>query len=144
MKCDRRLPTCLKCEKRGFTCSGYGLVLKWDQGVASRGNLKGKTLPLPTNNSSPSRFDIISTPGDTTLGAEEPEEPIIELFPSSSFDVSIVFNSITSYPLQNNDHRRLLHHFDHIVAPSMAWAGKQSLPGTSSSSLELRRPRKIL
>jgi hypothetical protein len=105
--------------------------------------LKGKTVPLSPKKVSPPELDIASTPGDTTEEAKEPVESIMEVLPSSSFDVSTVPNSITSYTLQDNDHRRLLHHFDHNFAPNMAWADKQSLPRTSSSS-ELGKPRNIL
>lgn len=47
IKCDRSLPTCKKCAKKNIVCSGYGLILKWNQGVASRGRLTGKSVPLP-------------------------------------------------------------------------------------------------
>lgn len=42
-KCDRTLPTCLACEKRGVSCDGY--VTKWP-GVAARGKLAGKSIPV--------------------------------------------------------------------------------------------------
>ncbi|CAG7916485.1 unnamed protein product [Penicillium olsonii] len=45
IKCDRGLPTCRKCGKRNLECPGYGLRLKWVQGVASRGNLRGRAVP---------------------------------------------------------------------------------------------------
>ncbi|KAK6350331.1 hypothetical protein TWF696_006563 [Orbilia brochopaga] len=46
IKCDRALPTCGKCRGRNLECPGYGLVLKWGQGVASRGKLAGKSYPI--------------------------------------------------------------------------------------------------
>ncbi|CAG8887059.1 unnamed protein product [Penicillium egyptiacum] len=45
IKCDRSLPGCLKCGKRNLECPGYGLQLKWVQGVASRGSLRGRAFP---------------------------------------------------------------------------------------------------
>ncbi|KAJ5135734.1 uncharacterized protein N7515_005012 [Penicillium bovifimosum] len=45
IKCDRGLPGCRKCSKRGLECPGYGLQLKWVEGVASRGNLRGRAVP---------------------------------------------------------------------------------------------------
>ncbi|KAF4452308.1 transcription factor [Fusarium austroafricanum] len=42
-KCDRTLPTCSNCEKRGVACEGY--VTKWP-GVAARGKLAGKSIPI--------------------------------------------------------------------------------------------------
>ncbi|KXS95118.1 hypothetical protein AC578_2893 [Pseudocercospora eumusae] len=46
IKCDRSLPTCRKCDLRSLDCPGYGLRIRWDQGVASRGKLSGKALPI--------------------------------------------------------------------------------------------------
>ncbi|KAE8138913.1 fungal-specific transcription factor domain-containing protein [Aspergillus pseudotamarii] len=46
LKCDRVRPACRKCGKRCLKCPGYGVQLKWDQGVASRGNLMGRSLPM--------------------------------------------------------------------------------------------------
>lgn len=46
IKCDRGLPGCSKCAKRRQECPGYGINLKWAQGVASRGKLQGKAVPL--------------------------------------------------------------------------------------------------
>ncbi|KXT10822.1 hypothetical protein AC579_1949 [Pseudocercospora musae] len=46
IKCDRSLPTCKKCDLRSLDCPGYGLRIRRDQGVASRGKLSGKALPI--------------------------------------------------------------------------------------------------
>ncbi|CAG8236140.1 unnamed protein product [Penicillium salamii] len=56
IKCDRTWPGCRKCGKRCLECPGYGLKLKWDQGVASRGRLTGRSCcvgssSLPVSNS---------------------------------------------------------------------------------------------
>ncbi|KIW19518.1 hypothetical protein PV08_00090 [Exophiala spinifera] len=46
VRCDRSLPGCRKCGLKGLECPGYGLRIQWGQGVASRGRLTGKTLPI--------------------------------------------------------------------------------------------------
>ncbi|OJJ41944.1 hypothetical protein ASPWEDRAFT_179614 [Aspergillus wentii DTO 134E9] len=46
--CDRTLPQCRKCIKRNVDCPGYGIILRWNQGVASRGKWAGKTIPQRT------------------------------------------------------------------------------------------------
>ncbi|KAH7274753.1 fungal-specific transcription factor domain-containing protein [Fusarium solani] len=43
LKCDRSLPHCLKCTSRGQSCLGYGILLRWENGMASRGKLAGVT-----------------------------------------------------------------------------------------------------
>jgi hypothetical protein len=44
LKCDRSLPQCLKCIKRGQECLGYQRLFRWEQGVASRGKMAGMTF----------------------------------------------------------------------------------------------------
>ncbi|KAF2267582.1 hypothetical protein CC78DRAFT_541535 [Lojkania enalia] len=46
VKCDRQLPTCAKCAKKGVPCLGYRKPLRWAEGVAVRGKLKGKSQPV--------------------------------------------------------------------------------------------------
>ena len=41
LKCDRALPQCLKCIKRGQECLGYQNLFRW---VASRGKMAGRTF----------------------------------------------------------------------------------------------------
>ncbi|KAJ0425018.1 fungal-specific transcription factor domain-containing protein [Aspergillus carlsbadensis] len=45
LKCDRSLPACVKCARAGQECLGYGKLFLWNQGVASRGKMMGKTFP---------------------------------------------------------------------------------------------------
>jgi hypothetical protein len=44
LKCDRSIPHCAKCTKRGQECLGYGQLFRWQNGVASRGRLAGMTF----------------------------------------------------------------------------------------------------
>ena len=45
-QCDRRRPYCTQCLDRGKDCSGYKTTLTWGVGVASRGKLRGLSLPV--------------------------------------------------------------------------------------------------
>lgn len=45
-KCDRRRPYCGPCLEIGNECKGYRTQLTWGVGVASRGKLRGMTLPI--------------------------------------------------------------------------------------------------
>ncbi|KAF1991420.1 hypothetical protein K402DRAFT_322267 [Aulographum hederae CBS 113979] len=45
-KCDRRRPYCTQCIDIGKECSGYKTTLTWGIGVASRGKLRGLSLPV--------------------------------------------------------------------------------------------------
>ncbi|KJZ71443.1 hypothetical protein HIM_09167 [Hirsutella minnesotensis 3608] len=46
IKCDRRRPYCSQCLEIGNDCSGYKTQLTWGVGVASRGKLRGLSLPI--------------------------------------------------------------------------------------------------
>ncbi|PHH68518.1 hypothetical protein CDD80_7461 [Ophiocordyceps camponoti-rufipedis] len=46
IKCDRRRPYCSQCLQIGNECSGYKTQLTWGVGVASRGKLRGLSLPI--------------------------------------------------------------------------------------------------
>lgn len=58
--CDRVRPYCGQCLLQNRECSGYKTVLTWGVGVASRGKLRGKTLPLQKS------ADVAKLPGTTT------------------------------------------------------------------------------
>ncbi|VUC29714.1 unnamed protein product [Clonostachys rosea] len=45
-KCDENKPTCYECNENGLQCPGYEMKLQWDVGVASRGLLRGATIPV--------------------------------------------------------------------------------------------------
>ncbi|KAL4895971.1 fungal-specific transcription factor domain-containing protein [Aspergillus ambiguus] len=55
VKCDRGVPHCNRCRGAGLECLGYGKLILWNQGVASRGKMMGKTFELP-------KADSLSSP----------------------------------------------------------------------------------
>ncbi|KAL8780859.1 MAG: hypothetical protein Q9213_006271 [Squamulea squamosa] len=46
LNCNRRRPYCTQCLDKGKDCSGYKTTLTWGLGVASRGKLRGLSLPV--------------------------------------------------------------------------------------------------
>lgn len=67
-KCDRKRPYCSQCQEVGNECSGYKTQLTWGVGVASRGKLRGLSLPVaksapvaPVNKKAASRARANST-----------------------------------------------------------------------------------
>jgi hypothetical protein len=59
--CDRKRPYCGACCEINKECPGYKTVLTWGVGVASRGKLRGMSLPVPVPESASS-----SKPSSTT------------------------------------------------------------------------------
>ncbi|KAJ0419801.1 hypothetical protein BJY00DRAFT_313722 [Aspergillus carlsbadensis] len=44
LRCDEAKPHCQRCAAEGVECLGYGNLILWVDGVASRGNMMGKTF----------------------------------------------------------------------------------------------------
>ncbi|OAP60100.1 hypothetical protein AYL99_05102 [Fonsecaea erecta] len=150
IRCDRTLPTCKKCALKELTCPGYGLRIQFGQGVASRGKLTGKTLPVLEPAPPPAAVYIKDspkslTPGessdsrddglDTSLlgGGEQPiaVPPALRNAFQPSFDETTLHNPFalnldpSSYALpqylQDRPVRQLIHYYDHVVATVMPW-----------------------
>ncbi|EWC45677.1 hypothetical protein DRE_05238 [Drechslerella stenobrocha 248] len=65
--CDRRRPYCTQCIETKGTCSGYRTQLTWGVGVASRGKLRGLSLPVPLS-------DEERAKKNSAMAAEKKEE----------------------------------------------------------------------
>src|SRR5271156_2367251 len=85
--CDRRRPWCRTCQdQEGVRCQGYPISLTWNVGVASRGKLRGRKIPvhdektkrkcteLTTSVRAPKRQSVSSTSSLVSLesGLESP------------------------------------------------------------------------
>ncbi|KAK3378234.1 fungal-specific transcription factor domain-containing protein [Podospora didyma] len=76
VKCDRRRPYCSQCLEIGNECSGYKTQLTWGVGVASRGKLRGLSLPIakapPVNNGKvPVKSPIVRTRTSSTASTNQ-------------------------------------------------------------------------
>jgi len=101
INCDKTLPTCLKCKKGGKECLGYTKPLKWNDGVASRGKMMGKTFTQPQpaleDVSSPDTVEESSS-GSTTQSSTQTYDVV-----SSPATTEVThFNPQTVYSFQNN------------------------------------------
>ncbi|KAF2016362.1 hypothetical protein BU24DRAFT_409470 [Aaosphaeria arxii CBS 175.79] len=67
VKCDRILPSCAKCAKKGVQCLGYQKPLRWADGVAVRGKLKGKRQPVVDGNVVNAVRSSIKVPSISTM-----------------------------------------------------------------------------
>ncbi|KAE8555572.1 hypothetical protein EYB25_000270 [Talaromyces marneffei] len=62
LSCDRRRPYCSQCLDHGRDCSGYKTTLTWGVGVASRGKLRGLSLPVSDDTQSTSPPSPVTNP----------------------------------------------------------------------------------
>ncbi|KAF2195958.1 hypothetical protein GQ43DRAFT_290702 [Delitschia confertaspora ATCC 74209] len=77
IKCDRRRPYCGQCVEMGKECSGYRTTLTWGVGVASRGKLRGMSLPVPksptqTSSSNTSKTQASNSSTSTSSTQKKP------------------------------------------------------------------------
>lgn len=79
VKCDRRRPYCSQCLEIGNECSGYKTQLTWGVGVASRGKLRGLSLPIakapPVNPPKAPKLPTRIRTGPTTTTQQQWTEP---------------------------------------------------------------------
>ncbi|KIW24881.1 uncharacterized protein PV07_10568 [Cladophialophora immunda] len=116
IRCDRSLPKCLKCSKKGLVCPGYGPRLRWANGIAVRGHLKGRTTPHidkpPPKPSSTASKDstspksVKSPEQNSTVRPAPFVDPLETLFPG--------FPDLAT-------RLRLLEHYDKQIAGLMVW-----------------------
>lgn len=115
-KCDRRRPYCSQCLEFGAECSGYKTQLTWGVGVASRGKLRGLSLPIARSAPAPkspsakhSRASTSTSLPKTPLssieaGEREGEDVKIKLegqspLPRSSYTTYDFINMIPNSPM---------------------------------------------
>lgn len=101
-KCDRRRPYCSPCLEVGKECSGYKTQLTWGVGVASRGKLRGLSLPIarsaPAPKSPPrTRPRAISTISKAQGGSEDDIKVKLEVHTPGS----VPSNLFTTYDFVN-------------------------------------------
>ncbi|POR36783.1 Uncharacterized protein TPAR_03063 [Tolypocladium paradoxum] len=75
IKCDRRRPYCSQCLEIGNECSGYKTQLTWGVGVASRGKLRGLSLPIakaPPVSREPKKSPIGRSRSNSTVSVSSP------------------------------------------------------------------------
>lgn len=75
VKCDRRRPYCTQCIDMGKDCSGYRTTLTWGVGVASRGKLRGMSLPVARKS---------DTPGKESKPKVSPSQKSVALTPAQT------------------------------------------------------------
>lgn len=88
-KCDRRRPYCSRCLEDGKDCSGYKTQLTWGVGVASRGKLRGLSLPVagtkrasPATTAPPPKRGHRPSASVSSIATQDPAPPLAISIPS--------------------------------------------------------------
>ena len=118
-KCDRRRPYCSPCLDLGKDCSGYKTALTWGVGVASRGKLRGLSLPIAS-----SKKAVQSGDDDDEDKPESPPRKLSKLGPTRR----------TSDPKSTNQLRRQSSSATSSSAPTPTNYGFVNMDPTSAQS----------
>ncbi|KAK4443280.1 fungal-specific transcription factor domain-containing protein [Podospora aff. communis PSN243] len=81
LRCDRSVPTCLKCSTNGEECLGYGTLLRWTNAPAIKGKLAGQFRTPVQKHSQP-----VTGNGKQRDCKEEPDEQLLDESPSPDSD----------------------------------------------------------
>ncbi|KIX05816.1 uncharacterized protein Z518_03788 [Rhinocladiella mackenziei CBS 650.93] len=114
IRCDRTLPQCVKCSKKGLACPGYGPRLRWANGIAVRGHLKGRTTP---HIEKPARARASSKESTSPRSIKSPESDTITRQPSIIDPLEKLFPGFPDPATRS----RLLDHYDKNIAGLMVW-----------------------
>ncbi|KAI1628746.1 fungal-specific transcription factor domain-containing protein [Exophiala viscosa] len=119
VKCDRSLETCRKCALKGLPCPGYGLRIQWGQGVASRGKLTGKAIPVLE--AAPAKYqterNTATSTSSTPYNFAMSPDTIHNKF---GLNLDLALFHPPDY-VESNAFRDLIHYYDHVVAAVMPW-----------------------
>ncbi|OAP57204.1 hypothetical protein AYL99_07942 [Fonsecaea erecta] len=137
VNCDRRRPYCSRCLDDGKDCAGYKTQLTWGNGVASRGKLRGLSLPVAGTQK-------LSTPGSPPrpkkrqLPPPSPHRPpqlqhILNAAPEAHNVPSPAVRSPETAPNGNTHFHFALSHPPAIspsyIATTSPWSPPSELPG---------------
>ncbi|KAK4543044.1 hypothetical protein LTR36_005821 [Oleoguttula mirabilis] len=104
--CDCTPPKCQKCQKKGLDCPGIGSRIRFNDGIASRGKLKGRNVP---------------TLAASTTAPQLDKDRLTSLLPNAQ--ALVVTPPMLEMPLEILDAktRMLFAHFSESVSPVMVF-----------------------
>lgn len=137
VKCDRRRPYCSQCLEVGNECSGYKTQLTWNVGVASRGKLRGLSLPIAKAPPVPreakrsparARAQTASTP--TSQQWMDREAAIVSRQPIDIPVITAASAPATPYGAAGYDYLSISHH-EQQQLPQGSWGSVSSFSGNA-------------
>lgn len=147
VKCDRRRPYCSQCLEVGNECSGYKTQLTWGVGVASRGKLRGLSLPVAKSPPAPKTPPITRPRAASTLARtlEKNEDGVrIKLENAGSVPVSpfMTYDFINMAPHGNNSTTTQMPDWN-ISAPSHGFTIPKYHPDTQQQQMQRQLPPQL-
>lgn len=104
--CDRTLPFCKKCARKGVECPGYGPRFRWTNAIAVRGRFKDRNAPSTSQDAQ----GLDSAPKSSQRAGDED-------FDSPSYQPGLALARQLPLTTANN----LLQYYVTNIAPLMVW-----------------------
>ncbi|KIW95498.1 uncharacterized protein Z519_04083 [Cladophialophora bantiana CBS 173.52] len=104
--CDRTLPFCKKCARKGVECPGYGPRFRWTNAIAVRGRFKGRSAP---DGSQHTQHVISESQSLPRVAGEDT--------PAPSYQSGLAL----AQQLPSSTAKRLLQYYATNIAPLMVW-----------------------
>ncbi|KAF7546961.1 hypothetical protein G7046_g9149 [Stylonectria norvegica] len=145
IKCDRRRPYCSQCLEVGSECSGYKTQLTWNVGVASRGKLRGLSLPIAKSppvarepkKAPASRSRSRSSSTNIKVQWADHENSRRIPMPRGPIDIPVVSQAAsaptTPYPMAGYDYLSISHPENTPPMPQSSWGSAAYSPGIMRS-----------
>ncbi|KAF7904698.1 hypothetical protein EAF00_002032 [Botryotinia globosa] len=147
VKCDRRRPYCSPCLEVGNECSGYKTQLTWGVGVASRGKLRGLSLPVAKSPPAPKSPPITRPRAASTIARtlEKNEEGVrIKLENAASVPVSpfMTYDFVNMAPHGNTSTATQMSDWN-ITSPSHEFTIPKYHPDTQQRHMQRSLPPQL-
>ncbi|KAH7165876.1 fungal-specific transcription factor domain-containing protein [Dactylonectria macrodidyma] len=140
IKCDRRRPYCSQCLEVGSECSGYKTQLTWGVGVASRGKLRGLSLPIakaPPVTREPKKMSGSRSRSSSSVAIPGAENDGAGVMSRRPIDIPIVTQAAsaptTPYPMAGYDYLSMSHPENTPPLPHGSWGSIAYSPILSHS-----------
>ena len=129
-KCDRRRPYCSRCLDDGKDCSGYKTTLTWGVGVASRGKLRGLSLPIagtakassPTSANMPRKRSSVTGERPNRIHTSQPSFPS-SLPPTPTGPLPVQYATVPAFDFVHSEAVS-----PHGMMPSPHWSHPGAVP----------------
>ncbi|KAL7949634.1 fungal-specific transcription factor domain-containing protein [Trichoderma barbatum] len=130
IRCDLGRPACSKCIKKGLNCPGYGRHLRWADGVAVRGKLKGRRLPvagsMPMELPLPTVEECAPLPPPAPAPAPTPISGALSVIGPTAISISKGIQSAAAAPdllnfTQWASSPEIIEYYDKYLAGRMVW-----------------------
>ncbi|KAL2803132.1 fungal-specific transcription factor domain-containing protein [Aspergillus granulosus] len=110
LRCDEAKPLCQRCAAAGIECQGYGNLILWVDGVASRGKMMGKSFSQAP--AIPDGTNAVASPACARPSTVSSYRERVDPFPNTAPSI-LQYSLLDPWLQQMGDHTR--HYLSHFL-----------------------------